>query len=63
MELCEADGDAGNNGLPALQYLQNELSQVVDHKNPKESTEFRQLSTNLVMGIANGKSKTGKKWI
>ncbi|CAO3664670.1 unnamed protein product [Umbelopsis ramanniana] len=58
MELCEADGDAGNNGLPALQYLQNELSQVVDHKNPKESTEFRQLSTNLVMGMANGKSKT-----
>jgi hypothetical protein len=60
MELCEADGQSDNTGLQALQYLQNELSQVVDHKNQKESAEFRQLSTNLVMGTVDGKSRTRK---
>lgn len=58
MELCVIDRD--DTGLRALQYLQNELSEVVDHKNPTESAAFRQLSASLVMGVVQGKSESRK---
>ncbi|KAG2171936.1 hypothetical protein INT43_001412 [Umbelopsis isabellina] len=56
LELCQKDLE--DSGIEALQYLQNDLSQVVDHSNPTESAEFRQLSSKLVMGVNQGKAKS-----
>jgi hypothetical protein len=58
LELC--DKDHGDSGIAALHFLQNDLSQVVNHSSQAESTEFRQLSSKLVMGINQGKTKTCK---
>ncbi|KAJ2926627.1 hypothetical protein H1R20_g10465, partial [Candolleomyces eurysporus] len=42
-EMCEEDPP-----VKALQFLQNEVSKVVDHKNPEEAETFRSLLTHLL---------------
>ncbi|CAG8499389.1 16163_t:CDS:10 [Acaulospora morrowiae] len=47
-EMC-LEGDS----IKALKYLQNQLSQVVDHTSETESEEFRGLTSNLFYNIKN----------
>ncbi|KAJ1560640.1 hypothetical protein HK096_007790, partial [Nowakowskiella sp. JEL0078] len=57
-EICESSNDSlsGKSVFPdlkALNYLQREVSAVVDHKNEEESKEFRELTTLLFSNSLN----------
>lgn len=49
------------NSIEALHYLQHDLSELVDHSNEAESSEFRNLTSNLFNATGTDRSQLALK--